>query len=245
MCQRIKLIPKLQNKALLNCNSGEVHELNCKCWKCAECGPRKAKQLYATMCNFFKDSKAIPLWTFTASSSGLNEVQHSRMMQVAFHHFLKEARRNPILSSKAHKFKYVRILELHKSGFVHYHLLTDKAVPFSALQVLWEHACELAGFVNNGSKFCNVNTRWCDSPRGAARYVVKYVLKAVVDFPAFISRWSKSRSTAISTTWKSTDKFVIFDASKSSLLGFLYLSNYSDKAQNLEVAMRFGTVLQE
>lgn len=234
MCRRLYTFPKFKNKALVNLTSFEVHELHCKSWKCPDCAKKKRINLYHSMLNFFKDAKAIPMWTFTASSRDLEPLQHMRLMQNAFHTFLKECRRNPLITASNRKFKYVRILELHKSGYVHYHILTNRAVDYHILQAAWEHACILAGFPNTDTKFCNVNCIWKANAKHAASYIVKYVLKAVEDFPDFISRWSKSKNTEITTKYISPDKWQLVDFSRPDPLGFLYSLHISEKAQSSE-----------
>lgn len=231
MCIRIKQIPKFQNKALLNIDTSELHELHCKSWSCPECAPKKAKRLYISMLNFFSQFKGVPLWTFTASPSIYTPIEHAKLLQIAFHNFLKECRRNKLISPDKQKFKYVRLLELHKSGYVHYHLLSTHFVNFEILSELWRNALLTAGYVPSLPKFSNVNTKWIPNAKQAAKYVVKYVIKAVADFPAFISRWSKSNNTAVSTKYITKDNFMIVDLNSRNPLLKLYLYSYSEKAQ--------------
>lgn len=227
----MRQMPKFQHKALLNLNTSEIKELHCKSWSCPDCAPKKAKRLFASMYKFFSQFKGVPLWTFTASPSSYTEIEHAKLMQAAFHIFLKECRRNKLISDKQRKFKYVRILELHKSGYVHYHILTTHFVKYEILCELWSRALIVAGYIPTLPKFSNVNTKWIPDAKQAARYVVKYVIKAVQDFPAFVSRWSKSHNTAVSTLYKTSDNFALIDLSKQNPLLQIYLYSYSTEAQ--------------
>jgi hypothetical protein len=84
------------------------------------------------------------------------------------------------------KAEYFRMLELHKSGFPHYHfLIRGPYWPRDAIRAEWERL--------TGAFICNIQRIW-ENDKSRHRYCIKYVTKALDAQTLAARSWSASRN---------------------------------------------------
>ena len=218
MCVRTHHIRKLANKAIINISSGELKEISCNSWLCPECSKRKRAILYKGIKEYFCNSRYVRLWTFTASSANISIIDHTELMRKAFHVFLKYIRRHKSLSEVTKKFLYVRVVEFHKSGYIHFHLLIDKFLPQNIVAECWQRALLVArpAYTEGVNGFVFVRAQM--SAKIAAGYVVKYVMKSVADGVRTIARWTKAKGTPIFARFKSNSTWLVLNYTSTGRL---------------------------
>lgn len=232
MCQRFNARPGNNNKLLLNLDSGQVGELNCKAWICPECGQRKAHALYYGALKFFASNKGIRMLTLTATNRQHDVIEHARILSKAFTIFLKEIRRSKIFTDNEKGVRYMKVVECHKSGYIHFHVLIDRFLNVNLIRPLWNRALQLCGFAFDGRSLGAVNICLIPSAKAAAKYVVKYVLKAVKDVQNLINKWSKSGNTPIYTHFEKGSSWILLNVNDRGTVGLLNLLHISEKFQD-------------
>lgn len=161
---------------LLNTQTGEVVKLNCKAYSCPVCGIRKKMQLQNALEKVLNDWKTVRMWTFTASSNNCTPTEHAEKMKLAWRKFTKYIRTSPILPNSIKTIQYVKVAELHKTGYLHFHILVDKFVSWDIFQTIWTQIC--AKVFQSETKCAHVNVIGTRYPKVAAKYVAKYVSKS-------------------------------------------------------------------
>lgn len=133
--------------------------LPCKRWGCKTCGPRKARAL-AFRVEEAKPNRFITLTIapelFETPRAGFDR---SRRMI---------AELAKVLRKRVGEFEYVKVLEVHKSGFPHYHLLARSGyIPHALLKEAWKSLTD--AFI--------VDIRRIDKGTNVFKYMIKYLCK--------------------------------------------------------------------
>lgn len=188
------------NLRFINRATGEIQLVRCKCYACEFCGRRKVQRLYSAVARYFAQFSYVRMWTFTAAPLNFTSAEHAKYMQKAWQTFWKEWRRCKFVNQKQRDVKYFRVVELHESGYVHYHVIVTEWLKWERVQELWEWS--LAKTCKNSEKksqrYGSVNVRSSLNAKTAASYVAKYVMKAVKDrVNVNLRKWSRSEKTAI------------------------------------------------
>jgi hypothetical protein len=174
--------------------------LNCNCWDCSYCGPRK-QRLYR---------EAIGSW---AAHHGLNrfitltldpkkflpdvtylefqelhddDCEKQRLKKLAAEHLRRCFSKLRVYLGREYgtSIKYICVLELHKSGMPHLHLLIDRYIRINWLRRTW--TCVGGGF--------EVKIKYVQV-RSAAAYISKYLSKQLsMKVPPRTRRITTSRS---------------------------------------------------
>lgn len=145
------------------CNEAKWHLIGGRCnrWHCPGCGPLKT----AILCRKIGDAKPnrfITLTTAHHETRSPREVWDAARRQVP--ELIRKIRR------EVGDIEYCRVLEEHKSGYPHFHLLVRS--PYIEQKLLSRWWCELTdAFV--------VDIRKVDPERRVAKYVAKYLSKQV------------------------------------------------------------------
>jgi hypothetical protein len=143
--------------------SGYHHffETSCKRWSCPVCGPAKTWRLCRQI-ESAKPNRFVTLTTCHAGDRTPRQVWDSVRRQIS--------ELAKLLRRRYGAFEYVRVLEEHKSGYPHFHLVCRSPyIPQAELSRHWAH---LAGaFI--------VDIRKVDPRRKVARYIAKYLGKQV------------------------------------------------------------------
>lgn len=187
------MVPNNVLKSLANCGSSYVIitkeeeqgksvlkiPIRCRSWSCPRCSRKKSRQFAGATFAHFEGSKHVTVMTLTLSG-GFSKPD-------TFKHIASSWNRLRTLMVKTFgKFKYVKVLEFHKSGKPHYHILLNRFIPQRWLSA----RAARAGF----GRICDI--RHIDD-RGGFYYVLKYLRKFNPDHPGVFEFYS-SKSRLIS-----------------------------------------------
>ena len=107
------------------------HRVNCKCWNCSFCAPRKAKRYKRAIREVAEAFDLRIFLTLTLDPSKIegDPVRYLNGVFAKFRTYLKrELGRVP---------KYIRVLGFQKNGNPHFHLLIDRCIGFAWVQEAW------------------------------------------------------------------------------------------------------------
>lgn len=176
-----------------------VVRLDCKTWGCAYCGPRKAwryKQAITTIAVREQLSRFLTLTLDPFRIEG-DPVRYLRSVFSKFRVYL--------LRRYGHPIKFIAVLEFHKSGIPHLHVLVDRYIPQQWIAESWSAL--------GGGNI--VHIKYVDVHR-IAHYLAKYLTKELLlSAPDRSRRVTTSRSIhlnekqPVETTWV-MDKRSIF-----------------------------------
>lgn len=136
-----------------------AHRIRCKSWFCPVCKHRNLKMLRARVRAMLDGHGAVFL-TLTTRDQSQDQIESIKLIQEHWDKMLKRMRR------KFGKFKYFKIMEFHKNGQPHLHILLDAYIPQSWLARNWNDV--------HGAYI--VDVRYRDAGR-AVNYATKYLSK--------------------------------------------------------------------
>lgn len=139
------------------------HRVNCKCWDCAYCGPRKAgayKNRIRELAEHHKLTRFVTL-TLDPKKLGGDASDSVAYLRKCFDKF-----RTYLQRKFGRSIKYIAVLEFQKNGFAHLHLLVDRFIEQAWISQAWEA-------LGGGS---HVDIRMVDLHR-VSRYLSKYLTK--------------------------------------------------------------------
>jgi hypothetical protein len=154
------------------------HRVNCKTWGCPFCGPRKAKRYKHLIAQLAEREQLRRFLTLTLDPSIIegDSVRHLRSVFNKFRLYLRRKFGCPI--------KYIAVLEFHKSGVAHLHVLVDRFIPQEWIKQSWSA-------LGGGSI---VFIKYVDVHR-VSRYLSKYLTKELLlSAPERSRRVTTSRS---------------------------------------------------
>ena len=173
---------------------GQVYMRRCKAWACPVCGPRKGrrlrKRLEQTLVqqvpHGFRWQHGLKLLTLTPSRAWHAGPEAARRAMSKAWDKLNRA-----MQKRYGKLAFFRILEEHKDGWPHFHILlvTPRFIPQAWIKALWtKYGIGQIVDIRN-------RTAEMQSPVHAARYLTKYLIKqAGASLGAPMKRWSQSRA---------------------------------------------------
>ena len=174
--------------------TGNMHFVRCKTYKCESCGIAKKIKIQQKLNEFLESCDFIRMWTFTISSNFGSIAENSALWSKAWRRFVTELRRDFALSEKQRKTSYFRVAELHKSGYIHYHVCVNEYLPVQIIRALWQKCVAYALGYYPKTAFANVNIKQINNAATAAKYVSKYLEKGIAQAEySDILRTSKSR----------------------------------------------------
>ncbi len=152
----------------------------CKSWFCPYCGTKKAYQLRRAIQEWIQHLNLKRLMTLTLDPArippGEDPIKYIRSTFNKFRVSLKRKYGEPI--------SYISILELHKSGNPHVHILVDRHIPQAWISKSWQAV--------GGGRI--VDIRMVDLHK-APHYLTKYLSKqAILSVPRGIRRYTTSRN---------------------------------------------------
>lgn len=177
-----------------------IAQLRCKQWDCAYCAFHNARQWRAALIHYINNSdhKQWSFWTVTVPKHIHNhddtEARYSMSLAVikaCWDKLMKRAKRH------LGKFEYIRVIEQHKSGAAHIHLLVSAYMPDSKLVTrsdgsqyhyskwLKENAVACGfGYIHDCHNLTDENgEHW--HAGGVAGYVTKYITKDLAENDGF------------------------------------------------------------
>jgi len=154
------------------------HRVNCKCWSCCYCGPRKAKRYKYLIGQIAEREQLRRFLTLTLDPSKIKG-NSARYLRAVFNKFrLYLCRRFGVA------VKYIAVLEFHKSGIAHLHLVIDRYIRWTWIKKSWSR-------LGGGTV---VNIKYVDVHR-ISRYLSKYLTKELLlSAPKRSRRVTTSRS---------------------------------------------------
>src|SRR5207253_6556791 len=168
--------------------------LDCKCWDCKYCGPKKARQYKHAI---RQTAEAYKLCRFLTLTLDPRFMDHRDPVAYINHAFAKW--RIYLKRRLGALVVYIRILEFQKNGNPHFHILVDRFISHSLIQSTWQAA--------GGGRM--VFIEYVDIHR-ISRYLSKYLTKELL-----LSAPKRSRRITVSRG------IVLFEKKKSSDLWHL------------------------
>jgi hypothetical protein len=141
----------------------KFHRVNCKCWACSYCGPRKARRyrhLIAHTAERLQLRRFVTLTLDPAKIEG-DPVRYLNRTWAKLRIYLK--RRLGRVPT------FIRVLEFQQNGNPHFHILIDHFIEWTWLQAAWQAV--------GGGLF--VNIKFVDVHR-VSRYLSKYLTKELL-----------------------------------------------------------------
>jgi hypothetical protein len=199
--------------SFFNPKTGEYTSVPCKRWDCPVCGVQKKQRLYVAMKRYFMQFKWIRMWTFTFRSNSQYTIEeHYVIMQKAWRIFWKEVRRCPFLTKAQRHVQFVRCLDIHKSGYIHFHCLFTEWILQKTLYILWNDC--LSKVTGNSGKHGGLRADGFQGASGASKYVCKYVSKASEQITGHSHRYSRSGKVRLFDIRTNKGEWVIIDLRK-------------------------------
>jgi hypothetical protein len=192
----------------------KFHRLNCKCWGCKHCGPKKAKRYRYLIAQLAEQEHLTRFLTLTLDPKKIqgNSVSYLRGVFNKFRLYLRRKFGSPI--------KYIAVLEFQKSGIAHLHVLVDRFIPQNWISDSWSAL--------GGGNI--VDIRYVDVHR-ISRYVSKYLTKELLlSAPKRSRRVTTSRSLHLLPKKDSNGSWELFKVSI-----FHLFSRLSDLARDIQV----------
>jgi hypothetical protein len=138
--------------------------LDCKCWDCKYCGPKKARRYKNAIRDTAEAHKLCRFLTLTLDPCFMdreNPVAYINKAYAKWRIYLKR--------KLGARVVYIRILEFQKNGNPHFHILVDRFIPHSLIQSTWQAA--------GGGRM--VFIKYVDIHR-ISRYLSKYLTKELL-----------------------------------------------------------------
>ena len=137
--------------------------MNCKCWSCRYCGPRKAKKYKYLIRQIAEREGLTRFITLTLDPSRIEgeAVRYLRQVFNKFRLYLRREYGAPV--------KYIAVLEFQKSGNPHLHLLVDRYIHWRWIRTAWS---ALGGGTVVDARFVDVHN--------ISRYLSKYLTKELL-----------------------------------------------------------------
>ena len=139
----------------------QYFRLNCKCWDCAYCGPRRAKRCRKAIMIWAVKMKLCRMMTLTLDPKKLSGEDSTRYINKAFAKL-----RDAFKRKYGRAITFIRVLEFQKNGMAHLHVLVDRYVDQEWLSKKWQR-------LGGG---WHVDMKWVPIRR-IANYVSKYFSK--------------------------------------------------------------------
>ena len=138
--------------------------VDCRCWGCAYCGPKKASRYRRAIRELAEKNKLNRFLTLTLDPKAPGDQDPVAYINASFAKWRIYLKRKFGVS-----ITYIRILEFQKSGNPHFHILVDRFIPQAWIQSTWQAI--------GGGRF--VDIRYVDIHR-IARYLSKYLTKELL-----------------------------------------------------------------
>lgn len=157
--------------------------LDCKCWNCPKCGPRKAGRYKHAIRSAAEQLQLRRFLTLTLDPKklpdGVEPVKHLRDSFSKFRTYLRR--------KFGEKIQYICVLEFQKNGMPHLHILVDRYIEQAWVKSAWST-------LGGGE---HVDIRLVDLHR-VSRYLSKYLTKdLLLDAPARARRVTVSRGIVL------------------------------------------------
>lgn len=210
----------LHNCRMYNVENGHRIFPHCKKYSCPLHGWKKAKDLRKYLTEYLENFESIRFWTFTLSSKSFKSPEdHYRVLSSAWRYFVTYLRRDKHLTVPEQKVQYVKVCDIHKSGYFHFHGFFDRFIHVSKIYVLWNSAIRAASGSDEMAGYCYVKHKL--NAKKAASYVTKYVVKSSKFFSFRLRYYSKSGKVKLFPMKTSSGKYAFFRPDKNADSGYI------------------------
>jgi hypothetical protein len=192
----------------------KFHRLNCKTWGCPYCGPRKAKRYKYLIGQLAEREQLTRFLTLTLDPAQIqgDSVRYLRGVFNKFRLYLRRQYGKPV--------KYIAVLEFHKSGIAHLHLVVDRYIPWEWIKQSWSA-------LGGGNV---VFIKYVDAHR-ISRYLSKYLTKdLLLSAPKRSRRVTTSRSLHLIEKKDADGSWTLF---KQSI--FFFFSRLGSAAKDIHL----------
>jgi len=202
-----KVCPSPHNFGYLqNKKTGKTIGLSCKSLSCPVCGPRQKARIRHAATKYFNRYPHTRMWTLTISNLNCkNPLTHYIILKECWRRFITEIRRCKVLRKDQRAVKFFKCLDVHKTGFIHLHVIVNVWIKQSVLQDIWEHICMEVLRVERHS--AQIWITGVPTVSQAANYVVSYITKATLNIEGIVRKWSKSIRTKFFDVKKSNGEW--------------------------------------
>jgi hypothetical protein len=107
--------------------------LNCKCWECRYCGPRRAKRCKRAIAAWAEKLQLNRFVTLTLDPKKLNGEDPTQYLNRTFSKF-----RSVLHRRYGKALSYIRVLEYQQNGNAHFHLLLNQFIDVEWLRTEWQ-----------------------------------------------------------------------------------------------------------
>jgi hypothetical protein len=192
-----------------------IVRVNCKCWDCSYCGPRKAKRYKRAIRRTAEEHRLARFLTLTVDPAKIGDDNVVRFINKTFAKWRVSLKRNFGVTPK-----YIRILEFQQNGNPHFHILIDRYVPHSWIVQSWSAV--------GGGRIINI--KYVDIHR-VSRYLSKYLTKELLlSAPKRSRRVTTSRSLHLMEKKNPGRRWILF---KISI--FWWYARLGDAAQDVHL----------
>lgn len=185
-----------------------IHPLNCRCWECDECAPKRLKQLRAIALSGNPDRFITLTWraAHAALTPEQAREQIARAWNVALHRLRRRYKK---------RIEYFVVVETTKSGWPHLHIL---------LRGPWIDQAYLSKVMKELIDAPIVDIRKIDNKGRAVAYVSKYISKSPARFGKMRTWWrsrgySTARSDDMRRGWLKWDRVEVVREDARTIIG--------------------------
>jgi len=188
----------------------QYRRVNCGCWTCSYCGPRLAKLAKWAIRRWAEELQLSRFLTLTLDPSKLSEVQYDiRYLRWVFNKF-----RVYLSRRYGEAPKYIAVVELHRSGVPHLHILIDRYIEQAWISNVWDRL--------GGGRIVHIKRVGLYN---AARYVSKYLTKQMLlSAPKGTRRITTARSVRL---FEKRQPTIAWELLKQSIWVFLEIYQHS------------------
>jgi len=190
------------------CVSGEIilhgkkaigyARVNCKSWTCPKCGPRKAWRLIKSIETWTRDHDLSRFMTLTLDPKKIpNNLEREKYMRNVWSKF------RVYLGRKLGKgVEYIAVMEYHKSGIPHLHVLINQFVPQKWISSSWSKLG--GGYIADIKRVVDISK--------IGYYLGKYLTKdMILSAPKDSRRYTTSRGIKLNKHYVHTGQLDLFD----------------------------------
>ena len=164
----------------------------CKSWSCPRCGPIKAWQATKNIAKIAKEKGLERFLTLTLDPRSIpndtNACEHIKKTWSKFRVYLQRKYKNSI--------SYICVMELHKSGIPHLHVLIDRYIPQKWISKSWQGV--------GGGKIVFIEK--LKEIKDIGKYLAKYLTKNMKEnIPGKMRRITTSRDIKLNP-WRGMDE---------------------------------------
>ena len=190
--------PRFKGRFFINLKTNSWFPCNCNAYECPQCGKYKQMNLKKYIAEYINKWTYLRMWTFTYRTGIFNSTEHClKKTSQIWKNFITYVRRSKELSSAQKKTIYIKVAEVTKRGYVHYHVLFGGYLPIKLIRGYWNQAIRsvISGNYLESNVMISIDKKM--EKKKAANYITKYVGKAMQSDLGKLRKWSKSEKVKI------------------------------------------------